>query len=73
MQIKWIKRRRNNETPTCWLKEIFSSGDFLVKLERKESGKTKAALPAKTNPSRIELTPIDFPGLQRRTNQCWSA
>jgi len=56
---------QNSRAPTCWLKVIFSCWDSLVKLDKKESGKTKAALPTKTKPSRIELTPTDVPGLQR--------
>lgn len=51
---------------TCCLKIILSSGDFFVKLDRNESGKTKAALPTKTRPNKIELTRSDFPGLQMR-------
>jgi hypothetical protein len=33
----------------------------------KDSGNMEAALPTRTSPRRIELTPIDFPGLK---NQC---
>jgi hypothetical protein len=33
-------------------------------LDKKDSGKTKAALPTRTNPSKIELMPMDLPGLQ---------
>lgn len=49
---------------TCCLKPICSFLDFLVKLDKTERGNTKAARPASTNPSIIELTPIDFPGLK---------
>jgi hypothetical protein len=49
---------------TCCLQLIFSAGVFFVKLDKNESGKTKAALPTRTNPSKIELTPMDLPGLQ---------
>lgn len=45
---------------------IFSFGDFLVKLDKNDKGKTKAALPSRTNPKSIELTPIDVPGLIRK-------
>jgi hypothetical protein len=38
-------------------------------LDKKDKGKTKAALPSKISPSRIELTPIDFPGLRRMINK----
>lgn len=48
---------------------IFSCGDFLARFDKKDKGKTKAALPAKTNPSRIELTPTDFPGLRGNINE----
>jgi hypothetical protein len=43
---------------------IFSYGNFLVKLDRKDKGKTKAALPTRTNPKSIELTITDVPGLR---------
>jgi hypothetical protein len=42
----------------------FSDGEFFVKLDKKDKGKTKAALPTKISPSRIALTPTDFPGLR---------
>jgi hypothetical protein len=38
-------------------------------LNRNDKGKTKAALPTRTNPSKIELTPMDFPGLQIGNNK----
>jgi hypothetical protein len=48
---------------------IFSYGNFLVKLDRKDKGKTKAALPTRTNPKSIELTITDVPGLRiKRVN-----
>ena len=50
---------------TCCLKLIFSFGVFLARLDKKESGKTKAALPTKISPSSIELTATDVPGLGR--------
>lgn len=50
---------------TCCFMLIFSSEVFLVKLDMKDNGKTKAALPTRTSTSNIELTPIDFPGLRR--------
>lgn len=43
---------------------IFSYGNFLVKLDKNDKGKTKAALPTRTNPKSIELTIIDVPGLK---------
>jgi len=48
---------------------FFSKGVFFVKLDKKDSGKTKAALPTRTNPSKIELMQMDFPGLQIRNNK----
>lgn len=50
---------------TCCLKSIFSSGDFLVRLDKNDKGKTKAALPTKTSPKRIELTITDVFGLEK--------
>lgn len=50
---------------TCCFKFMCSREDFLVKLDKKDKGKTKAALPTKTNANSIELTPIDLPGLQK--------
>lgn len=47
----------------CCLNPILSLSDFLVKLDKKDRGNTKAALPIRTSPRRIELTPIDVPGL----------
>jgi hypothetical protein len=47
----------------------FSYGEFFVKLDKKDKGKTKAALPTKISPSRIELTPTDFPGLRKKINK----
>lgn len=52
---------------TCCFSSILFSGDFLVKLDKNDKGNTKAALPAKISPNRIELTPIDVPGLAKRT------
>ena len=51
---------------TCCLNEIRSFGDFLVKLDKKDKGKTKAALPARTSPNSTELTATDVPGLQKK-------
>ena len=48
---------------TCSLNVIFSSADFLAKLDRNDNGKTKAALPTITRPSNIALTATDVPGL----------
>lgn len=50
---------------TCCLKPILSFTDLLVKLDKKDSGNTKAALPTITKAISIELTPTDFPGLQK--------
>lgn len=52
--------------PTCCLKSIFSRGD-LWKLDKNDKGKTKAALPSKTSPSRIALTSIEVFGLKNGT------
>lgn len=41
---------------TCWLKLILSSGEFFIKLDKNDRGKTKAALPTKTRPNSMELT-----------------
>ena len=54
------------ETHTCCLKLTFSNGEFLVKLDKKDKGKTKAALPTRTNAKSTELTPICVPGLRRK-------
>jgi hypothetical protein len=54
---------------TCCLNVIFSSGDFFVKLEKNDNGKTNAALPTRTNPSKIELMPMDLPGLKMGTKK----
>jgi len=48
---------------TCCLKEIFPFGVFLVKFDRKDSGKTKAALETSTKAKMVELKAIDFTGL----------
>lgn len=48
---------------TCCLKSIFSCWFFLVKLDKSDKGKTKAALPTKTIPNNIALTSTDVPGL----------
>jgi len=37
----------------------------LAKFDKKERGKTKAALPSMTRPIRIELTATDVPGLSK--------
>lgn len=66
--IKTIKARLRIDH-TCCLKLILSYGEFFVKLDKKDKGKTKAALPTKISPSRIELTPTDFPGLRRKINK----
>ena len=52
--------------PTCCLNSILSLGDFLNKLDIKDRGNTKAALPIRTKASNIELTPMDVPGLKIR-------
>lgn len=44
---------------------IFSNGDFFVKLDKNDKGKTKDALPTKTSPSRIPLTWIEVFGLKK--------
>lgn len=49
---------------TCWLKLILSSGDFFIKLDKNDRGKTNAALPTKTRPNSMELTWTDNCGLQ---------
>lgn len=49
--------------PTCCFNPILSLWDFLVKLDTKDKGNIKAALPTNTRPRSIELTPIDVPGL----------
>lgn len=54
-----------SKTLTCCFMLTFSNEDFLVKLDRKDKGKTKAALPTRTSANSIELTPIDFPGLRK--------
>ena len=41
---------------------------FFIKLDKKDSGE-KAALPTRTNPSKIELMQMDFPGLQIGNNK----
>jgi hypothetical protein len=48
---------------TCCLKDIFPFGVFLVKFDRKDSGKTKAALETRTKAKMVELKAIDFTGL----------
>lgn len=52
------------KTLTCFLKSIFSFLDFLVKLDKNDKGKTKAALPIKTNPNKMELSLREISGLQ---------
>lgn len=59
------KHQGKKETPTCCLKVIFSVGVFLAKLDKKDRGKTKAALPTRTKPISIELTATDVPGLPK--------
>ena len=44
----------------------FSNEEFLVKLDRKDKGKTKAALPTRMSAKSTELTPIGVPGLWRK-------
>lgn len=51
---------------TCCFMLTFSNGEFLVKLDRKDRGKTKAALPTRTSAKSTELTPIGVPGLHRK-------
>lgn len=50
---------------TCCFMLIFSVGDFLAKLVKKDKGKTKAALPAIIKPISIALAATDVPGLQK--------
>lgn len=38
----------------------------MVKLDKKDKGKTKAALPTRTSAKSTELTPIGVPGLRRK-------
>jgi hypothetical protein len=38
----------------------------LVKFDKKDKGKTKAALPTSTRAKSIELTARDFPGLKEK-------
>jgi len=40
--------------------------DFLVKLDKKDKGKTNAARPIRISANNIELTPMDVPGLATR-------
>jgi len=54
---------------TCCLNVILSNGDFFVKLDKNDNGKTNAALPTRTNPSKIELMPTDLPGLKMGTKK----
>lgn len=58
------KKQRTSQTSTCCLKLIFSLADLFAKLDRNDKGNTKAALPAMTSASSMELTIIDVPGLQ---------
>lgn len=53
---------------TCCLNEIFSYGDFLVKLDKKDKGKTNAALPRSIRPNNTELAATDVPGLQKKSD-----
>lgn len=61
-----IQKPTNGETLTCCFKWILSCGDFLVKLDKKDKGKTKAALPTMTSAKSIELTFNDFAGLKKK-------
>lgn len=54
---------------TCCLNVIFSNGDFFVRLDKNDNGKTNAALPTRTSPSKIELMPMDLPGLKTGTRK----
>lgn len=40
--------------------------DFLAKLDKKDKGKTKAALPRSIRPNNTELTATDVPGLHKK-------
>lgn len=55
--------------PTCCLILIFSCEFFLAKLDKKDRGKTNAALATIIKARSIELTATDVPGLQMK-NQC---
>lgn len=56
---KWL------QIPTCWFNVNLSLGDLLIKLDIKDRGNIEAALPTRTKPSSIELTPADVLGLQK--------
>jgi predicted CopG family antitoxin len=47
------------------LKLSLSFSDFLVKLIKKDKGKTNAALPMSTRANNTELTLTDVPGLHK--------
>jgi hypothetical protein len=47
------------------LKLSLSFSDFLVKLIKKDKGKTNAALPTSTRANNTELTLTDVPGLHK--------
>lgn len=53
-------------THTCSLKLIFSLDDLFDKFAKYDRGNTKAALPAITRASSIELTISDVLGLQKQ-------
>lgn len=59
---------KNHEQFTWCLILSLSPSDFFEKLNKKESGKTKHALPIITRPSRTALAPTDFPGLKKFQN-----
>lgn len=59
------ERGRGREIdPTCCFKLTLSYLDFLVKFDKNDKGKTKAALPTRTSPNSIELSLTDFAGLK---------
>jgi hypothetical protein len=78
-QIRWSFCKQKNkhmkdavimqQSLTCCLNVIFSNGDFFVRLDKNDNGKTNAALPTRTNPSKIELMPMDLPGLKTGTRK----
>lgn len=64
--VNIVDIRNENENNTCCFNATFSCGDFFVKLDRKDKGNTNAALPTRTSPNSIELTPTEVPGLANR-------
>lgn len=56
---------------TCCLRLSLSPSDFFVKLNKKDSGKIKAAFPRVTKPNKAALAPTNFQGLERFKNTQW--